>query len=381
MNLTIDQSLLVNTLALVERATRKTAITPVQGMVVLTATKNRDSDSLLGFQATDGNVGIDTRVPADVKEGGKVAVSAHGLVSCANAMSRGSKVKLEIRGDRLRMVAGDRSHTMKTLDLDKVSPLPEPQGAKSLRIKSEMVQTIIERMGYLVPLVPEEHKYRKGILLNVDKNKATAVVIAGHMTGLFAAGEVKASFWECLLPDAMLGLLEKVAAEQEQINLEYTTNVVWAVSDRTLLCCMRTAEDYPPWRQMFAEVGIDRLCDIGRLGLIDSIGAVTAGISSMDTRSPLVLDFQRENKSLLLSCSRSAPNEQGEGRDTLPVECERDQIVHVNHRYLLETAKASGYDGVLSVHGMGPGLTYQTSEGFLVHMAGIDQQLDTRGGA
>lgn len=374
MRLTIDQGTLSAVLANVERATRKNSPTPTAGLILVGAEKRSD-ETRLRLSATDGQVGIDTTVAAEVRVEGQALVPAARLVPAVMAMPRGSSITMELKGERLRVSAGERAHVIATRDLSHAAKIPEPEKAKAIDLKTEHVRAILERISHIVPNVSEDHRERKGIWFDVDEGTLTGVVLANHMSGTLSFPEAfpKKTHWACLMPDPILPLLEKICSEAEEVQFLYTDTHVWALTPRTLLVSLRTAKEYPPWRQWMSSIEPEEISIMGRLGFIESVGAVTAGATAEDVDGVLLV-FSAEKKTLELTFKSRIVGD-SDGFDVLPVSAVVDTRMKVAPRYLLEMAKAASYDFHVQRLRVGDhyAIGFKTDDHFFGFIAGLTE--------
>lgn len=173
MKFDCDVKTLHKALGAVVRVIPSRATLPILGHVLMDA-----STDGLTLTATDLEVGVRMRVPADVAEAGVTTVPARLLAGVVGELNEG-RATVALKENRLRISAGRSSTTLRTIDAKEFPPGPQPADGVPIMLPREELLTAIEQVRPAVS-TDTARAVLTGVLLRLDGSRLVLAGTDGH---------------------------------------------------------------------------------------------------------------------------------------------------------------------------------------------------------
>ena len=278
---------------------------------------------------TDLEVGLKTRFPAQIEEGGSVTVSGKKLFEIVKSLGEEKVVTFEDKDDSMMEITAEES-VFKILCLPKEDypQVPEPKFEKNIVISLDIMKEMIDRVYYAIT---QEHRYYlSGALLVLDDKSIELVSTDGHRLAYTKRSSESVSLEEqirVIVAKKTLSELRKI--EDEKIEFDFdSSNLFFRASNRILIS--RIIEGKFPHFEDVLPKDNPHVITIAREKIIDSIRRVS--LLSSERSKGIKLNFEKNQVRLF-----SSNPEIGEARDKLEIEYDGpDMEVGFNSQYILD---------------------------------------------
>lgn len=269
MRLSVDRGSLVDALAIVGRAVSTRSIIPaLSGIHILAETGG------LTLTATDGDLSVRTRVPAEVESGGVVVVPGRLLADVARQLPAG-EVSLAVNDDGLlELQCGAASFKLRLLAADDFPPVTPIEGSSVELPVSEFSETI-EQVAKSASR-DETRPHLTGILISVEGDKLRSVAtdsyrLAVRMTQI---GSPVASRIEANVPARALQEAVRVAEGAESLSITLTDRQISFTTGDTLIVSRLIDGQFPDFEQLLPD-SYEHVLDVDVSELLDAVRRVS----------------------------------------------------------------------------------------------------------
>ncbi|MEE2694243.1 MAG: DNA polymerase III subunit beta [Pseudomonadota bacterium] len=180
MKLTIKRGALLNSLQHVQSVVERRNTIPILSNVQLSA-----QGSELGLTATDMDIWVYDKTPAEVKTPGSVTASAHMLFDIVRKLPEESEVELELGGSdgQLSLSSGHTLFSLASLPVEDFPSASEGDWSCEFEMPAEAICELIDRARFAMS-TEETRYYLNGIFLHPvtegKKRNLRAVATDGH---------------------------------------------------------------------------------------------------------------------------------------------------------------------------------------------------------
>ncbi len=173
MKFDCDVKTLAKALGALVRVVPNRATLPILGHLLLDATAEG-----LTLTATDREVGVRMRVPAEVGETGATTVPAKLLAGVVGEL-REDRLTVTLKDNRLRISAGRSNTSLATMEADEFPPGPQPAEGEAITLPRE---ELLKAIGQARPAVSsdEARAVLTGVFVRLDGEHLTLVATDGH---------------------------------------------------------------------------------------------------------------------------------------------------------------------------------------------------------
>ncbi|HWP34982.1 MAG TPA: DNA polymerase III subunit beta [Thermodesulfobacteriota bacterium] len=346
MEFTIDQSQLVRGLARTQSIVERRSTMPILANVLLAARAGEEGGAAAAgpgyveFAATDLEVGVRTRVPAEVRVPGSVTVNAKKLYEVARELPAGP-IRVAAREGAAELSAGKVVISLVGLPPEEFPALPAEAEASFAALDLEAVRGMIEQTLYAAS--SDETRYNlNGVFFERVETEGAAVarMVAtdGHRLALAdraVAGGLEALRRGVILPrkgvQELKRLLDEAAGsgQGEELRVAFRENSGLFRVDGTLLVMRLIEGAFPDYRQVIPRA-TDGAARVEREAFARALRRVSI-VSAEKSRgvklvlAPGVLEVSTANPDL------------GEAKEELDLDYRgRRLVIGFNARYLLE---------------------------------------------
>ncbi|HEY7990837.1 MAG TPA: DNA polymerase III subunit beta [Stellaceae bacterium] len=180
MKLTIERAALLRALGHVQSVVERRNTIPILSNVLLKA-----EDGRLALSATDMDIEIVARAPAQGGKGGSTTAPAHTLYDIVRKLREGAQIELDSTGDKGQMVlrSGRSTFTLACLPPEDYPLMAAGDLAHSFTVSATELKRLIDRTRFAIS-TEETRYYLNGIYLHAARNNDVpmlrAVATDGH---------------------------------------------------------------------------------------------------------------------------------------------------------------------------------------------------------
>lgn len=186
------------------------------------------ADGRLTLTATDLEVEMRASVAVDAKADGAVTIPARKWYDLVRALPDGVNVDLQLKGDRVTMVAGRSRYTLTTLPADEFPSNDDFEVVEKVGLAEGTLRKLLERTQFAMANQDVRY-YLNGLLLDLQGARLRCVATDGHrmaMSETALEGAVKADR-QLIIPRKGVGeLLGLFAAGEGEVELECSAHHV-----------------------------------------------------------------------------------------------------------------------------------------------------------
>ena len=336
MKFTCEKALLQSAVSISSRAVSpKSSIAALEGILV-TAT---DELRLTGYNLSTG---IRTVVPADVREGGSLVLSAHLFGDIVRRLED-SVVSISTQGNMVNIQCGRSEFNIMGSDPEDFPELPLVEYEHTVELKRSVLRSMINQTLFAVS-TNESRPIHTGSLFEINDQKVMTVVsVDGFRLALrretvdAITGKPNFSF---VAPAAALSEVEKICGESDETATIVlgSRHVMFKAGD-TMLVARRLEGEFLDYRKAIpGENPIQMVCD--KRSLQSTIERVSLIITEKQ-RSPIRCKFERDNLKIRVNTAL------GDASDECDMSGEGNALeIGFNHTYMLDALKVAPTDSV-----------------------------------
>ena len=256
MKLKLQRADLLRGLSRIQAIVEKRNTMPILANVLLTATKGEDGTGSLEFAATDLEIGIRGRHPAEITEEGSLTVSARKLYDITRELPE-EPVSLTLQdGSSLEVCCGRARFSLAGTEASEYPELPELKPGELVTLSAPVLADMIDRTMYAAST--DESRYNlNGVHFEVDSETAKIRMVAtdGHRLALVerAGGEALQNLGGgVIIPRKGLAELKRLVDEDDadEILLGFEGNSALVRKAEVTLVMRLIEGEFPNYRQV-----------------------------------------------------------------------------------------------------------------------------------
>jgi DNA polymerase III subunit beta len=332
MKLTIERAALLKALAHVQNVVERRTTIPILANVLIDA-----RDGGVSLTATDMDLSVVERGPAEVMTPGSTTVQAHTLYDIARKLPEGSTVTMERREDgaELNLKAGRSSFDLPALPPEDFPAMGQEALEHRFEIRAKDLQRLIDKTAFAIS-TEETRYYLNGIYLHAAGQGATEVLRAvatdGHRLARVEVPlpEGAAGMPGVIVPRKTVGELRKLLeGDEEEISVGLSAARIQFVVGQAVLQSRLIDGTFPDYERVIP-INNDKVMVASTRALRDAVDRV-ATISTDKSRAvKLALEPSR------LVVSAISPDS-GRGLEELDVGYAEEPLeIGFNARYVLD---------------------------------------------
>jgi DNA polymerase III subunit beta len=342
MKLTIERAALLKALSHVQSVVERRTTIPILSNVLLSVEAGR-----LALSATDMDLEIIERAPAQIEREGRTTVPAHTLYDIVRKLREGSQVELDAGGERNMMVlrSGRSTFTLQSLPPEDYPVLATGDLPHNFALAAAELRTLIDRTRFAIS-TEETRYYLNGIYLPATKNDGVPVIRAvatdGHRLARveMVLPEGAATMPGVIIPRKTVLELRKLVEEsagEVQIGLS-DTKIRFAFGEATLTSKLIDGT-FPDYDRVIPS-GNDKILEVDCKSFAEAVDRV----STISTEKSRAVKLAIESGSLVVSATSP---ENGTAVEELEARYLAGPLgIGFNSRYLLDIAEQIDGDGV-----------------------------------
>lgn len=278
MQISCLKSELVNALSTVAKAVATKPQTPILSSIYL-----RAENGVLELQATNYEIGILSRIEAEVNEPGQISVPGRYLQEVIRRLP-GDNVTLTYKADEhvVHIVSGQTNFTILTTNVNEFPTLQELQGNVQFKIKDNVLRELIKKTVFACSKDSSRPVFT-GCYLEVDDTRVTMAATNTHRLSVKfenfdeAIGNIKVIIPSTILQELLHSLTSEVPTD---VTINCTYNQISFAFDNLYMTSRLIEGVFPDYRRVippeFATVvtlnttefraAVDRVSWISRIG-------------------------------------------------------------------------------------------------------------------
>ncbi len=332
MKLTIERTALLNSLQHVQSVVERRNTIPILSNVQLSA-----AGSELGLTATDMDIWVYDKTPAEIKSPGSVTAPAHMLFDIVRKLSDGSEVELELAGadGQLSLRSGHTFFSLASLPVEDFPSASEGDWSCEFRMPSEAICELIDRARFAMS-TEETRYYLNGIFLHPTiegkHRNLRGVATDGHRLARVDVDLPKGAdkMPSIILPrKAVLELRKLFETIDGEVQLSLSDTKARFSAGSAVLTTKLIDGTFPDYQRVIPD-GNSKLLSVTNALFSEAVDRVST-VSKDKTRA---IKLALKKNKLLLSAHTP---DQGSASEELEVDYDAEDLeVGFNARYLLE---------------------------------------------
>ncbi len=324
MKFSIIKETIADELQLLQGIIEKRNTMPILANILIDA--GRDEVEMLG---TDLEVGLKTRLPAQVEGTGSVTVSGKKLFEIVKSLPDGQMITFKENEDLMMEISSGKSE-FKVLCLPKEDfpQMPEGKFDRNIAIPLSTLKGMIDRVYYAI--AQEQRYYLNGALLILKKNSIELVSTDGHRlayTSSFIEGLEPEAEIRVIVAKKTLGEIRKMSEEKMDFDLD--ENNLFFRTDKRMLISRIIESKFPNFEAVIPKDN-PHVVILPREAFTQALRRVA--LLATERSKGVKLTFRKNELQLF-----SSNPEIGEARDNLEVEYTGSELeIGFNSQYLID---------------------------------------------
>ncbi len=334
MNFTITRQNLQKGLAAVSATIPSKTTLPVLSNILFEA----DAEGIR-MSATDLDVGVRIRVPADVKESGSLTAPGKKIQEIAKELPD-QPVQVNSRGDQVEIRCGKSHFKLNGLPSDDFPELPSVPFDGGWSAAGKDLLSLIRHTSFAVS-TEESRPVLNGVLWELRDGEMRMVATNGHRLARMRipAGPSMETTTQLIVPPDALQQVQRLFSEDDEVSVARDGNQLGFRSGGTEVYTRLIEGTYPNYEQVIPKDN-DKHAFIDRRALESAVKRVAAVASDQTHRIRMEFDSDRMVFNVLTP-------DLGEAHDELEVGYDGEPIsIGFNANYLLEVLRYVGTDEV-----------------------------------
>ena len=333
MRLEIEQSHLQTLLASVIGAVKSRQTIPILGNVKLTAT------DALQAEATDLDMSVTAKQPAQVTTQGSTTVNAQMLSSIVSKLPKGSLVSLNHDGQFLHIQSGRSKFNLATLPVEDFPVMASDEYEARLDFNGLDLKAALSKTAWAAS-TEETRYYLKGVAMQRRDGKANFIATDGHRLAWFTDGHVD-EFPDVIIPNEAVKQFIGALSEGDAV-LEVSETKVRLTHGDVVIVTKSVDGRFPDYTRVIPKDHANKVT----MSSMEAKAAIER-VSVVATERTKSVRFQVEAGELTLRVQDASG---GSATEQITVEQSGDDVtVGLNSRYALD-AFAQADKGDVTVH-------------------------------
>ena len=342
MKLIIERAALLKALGHVQSVVERRTTIPILSNVLLSGAAGR-----LALSATDMDLEIIERVPAQVEREGRTTAPAHTLYDIVRKLREGAQVEIEASGERNAMVlrSGRSTFNLQCLPPEDYPVMTSGELPHSFALPASELRSLIDRTRFAIS-TEETRYYLNGIYLHATKTDEVPVIRAvatdGHRLARveMVLPEGAAGMPGVIIPRKTVLELRKLVDEGEnEVQIALSETKARFVLGEAALTSKLIDGTFPDYDRVIP-VNNDKILEVDCKSFAEAVDRV----STISTEKSRAVKLTVENGGLKVSAT-SPENGTAEEEIEARYLCGPLEI-GFNSRYLLDIAEQIGGEGV-----------------------------------
>ncbi|HBD97382.1 MAG TPA: DNA polymerase III subunit beta [Gemmatimonadetes bacterium] len=334
MNFTITRQNLHNGLAAVSASIPSKTTLPVLSNILFEA-----KEDAVWMSGTDLDVAVRVKVPADVKELGRLTAPGKKLQEITRELPE-QPVEVATRGEQIELKCGRSNFKLNGLPADEFPSLAEVDFSEGWTVTGKDVNGLIHHTTFAVS-TEESRPILNGVLWELREGSMRMVATNGHRLARMgvpaeSGGAPSADF---IVPPGALQHVQRLFKDDDTIEVARSGNHLGFRADSTEVYTRLIEGTYPNYDQVIPRDN-DKVATIDKKALESAVRRMAVVASDQTHRIRLKFEPGRAHLNVLTP-------DLGEGHDELEIGYEGEELeIGFNANYLLEVLRYMPTDEV-----------------------------------
>ncbi len=330
MQLTCEKKPLEEAVAAAARAINPRSPLPILSHLLMEA-----QGEFLKITATDLDVGLTIKIPAEIQTPGSITCPARLFQEIVSRLPAG-QAKIEIAQEgRLTLSCGSSRFEFSTLPAEEFPSLPNLDEARSVSLQQSALKGLIKQVAIAAASSQDESRaVMTGISVTIDDSVITLVATDGRRLACtrrrLELAEVEERV-QVVLPARALVELSRSVHDEGSLILKIGKNQVFFEFSNYSLHSRMLEGRFPDYTKV-VPTSFDRMCRVGREDFIAALKRML--VVAQEKRSPNLIRLKFSEDTLHLSANTP---DLGSGDERIPIIFEGDPLViGFNGKYLVD---------------------------------------------
>jgi DNA polymerase-3 subunit beta len=250
MHVVCERENLIKNISAVQRAVSGRSTLPVLNNVLMEAKAQE-----LRLLATDLEIAIESKFPAQVKEEGSITFPSKYLLDIVRRLpSEEVEIRLE-KGTLIHIESGKVHFSISGLASDEFPLLPQIKDGTNINIKPKNLKELVEHSAFASSKDEVTRPELSGILLVIHPDKVQAVGTDGNRLALREVEESTGlkEKQEVLIPSRALEEYLRISAEEEELEIVIGNNQMDFIMPTRKLTTRKIQSRFPNWEQVIPQ--------------------------------------------------------------------------------------------------------------------------------
>ena len=334
MNFTITRQNLHNGLAAVSASIPSKTTLPVLSNILFEA-----KEDAVWMSGTDLDVAVRVKVPADVKELGRLTAPGKKLQEITRELPE-QPVEVATHGEQIELKCGRSNFKLNGLPADEFPSLPEVDFSEGWTVTGKDVNGLIHHTTFAVS-TEESRPILNGVLWELREGSMRMVATNGHRLARMgvpaeSGGAPSADF---IVPPGALQHVQRLFKDDDTIEVARSGNHLGFRADSTEVYTRLIEGTYPNYDQVIPRDN-DKVATIDKKALESAVRRMAVVASDQTHRIRLKFEPGRVHLNVLTP-------DLGEGHDELEIGYDGEELeIGFNANYLLEVLRYMPTDEV-----------------------------------
>ena len=321
-------------LALVSRGVSARSTIQLLGGILLEA-----DEGALKLSATDMEISIQTRSPAEVEGEGRVAIPARIFNDIVRSLPVGN-FTLEYDGSEgtVRLAAGENEYTIRTYAADDYPKLPEFETEGSFRMPGDSLVETVEKVSRSYSR-DETRPVLTGILISFEDARVRMVTTDSYRLSIKETELATTPFEglrEAIIPARAMTEVSRIFSGSDETDVEVSLSenqALFRIGD-VVFGTRLIDGNFPEYRRLLP-TGFEREISVSREDLMGTLRRVNLFAQRQTPPVPVSLSFTEGSVEVIVK-----NGDVGEAHEKLPANSEDDFLISFNPGYLLDGVSA-----------------------------------------
>jgi DNA polymerase-3 subunit beta len=290
----------------------------------------RAEPSGLQLTTTDLDIGVRTRVDAEVSRSGATTLPARKLFMIVRELAA-SEIEMEVDDSHHASIrCGTSFFKIAGLPEEEFPAFPKLEGNKHFKIEQKVLKDIFRKTSFAMST--DETRYvLNGLLMGFGEGKLTVVATDGRRLALVEQEVAfpKANAGEAIVPSKAIGEIQRLLKDKGDLQITLTENQIGFEIEGTLLVSKLIEGNYPNYRQVIPNE-VEEHISLERETLLQALRR--ASLLTSEKSNSVKLRFSKNS----LVISSNTPDV-GEAHETIAINYKGKEVsIAFNPVYLMD---------------------------------------------
>ena len=310
--------------------------------------------------ATDLDLTVKTKIPADVVEEGETTIPVRFFLDALRKMNSDT---IEISVDEANVStirSGNKVKcSLRGMDPSNFANFPVVETDASIELPTKDLATMLKYTSYAVSR-DESKSMLNGVCFNFSDDLDVVATDGKRLAKYVCVGVKQEKAMQVIVPSKSISVIHQILNTEGTAEIKYTSNLMQISTLNSVLVTRLVDEHYPNYNQVIPK-SCQATIDVNRLTFLNAINLATV-VTEKSKQAVVRLNF--DNNKLSVNANTA---EIGEVNDVLEVKYDGEQVdLAVNPTYLTDVCQnVESEEITIEITGSGSPLVIRSGENFL----------------